>query len=132
MDKDRIPGTGKSDFEEKMDAAEAEAAKDADEDAAFTYKFKKPFEFEGKSYRELHFDFESLTGRDSLAIFNELKTRGTNVFPNIAWSDAAYCALFAAKCCREGLGSDAFLAMPASAYNRIIARTSSFLMRGAL
>lgn len=132
MEKDKI--TEAEEFNKKMDAAEAEAKRIEEEGSstAYTYKFRKPFEFEGKTYEELHFKFEELTGRDSLAIFNELRAKGKNVFPNISWSDADYVTLFASKCCEERLGSDAFLAMPASAYNRILARTSSFLMRAAL
>ena len=33
-------------------------------DDVFTIKLKRPFEFEGKSYETLHFDFGKLTGKD--------------------------------------------------------------------
>lgn len=124
--------TEDTEFNEKMDAAEAEAKRTEEDDAAYVYRFKKPFTYEDQTYEELHFHFEELTGRDSLAIFNELRIKGNNVFPNIAWSNADYNTIFAAKCCEEKLGSDALLAMPAADYNRIIAHTSSFLMRAAL
>ena len=40
--------------------------------AAYTLKFKKPFEYDGQSYTELTFNWDALTGEDSLAIEAEL------------------------------------------------------------
>ena len=34
----------------------------------YTHKFKRPFEYCGKAYKEIIFDFESLAGRDMVAI----------------------------------------------------------------
>lgn len=122
----------KTDFNKMMDAAEKEAERTKEEDSSFTYKFKKPFEFEGKTYEELHFDLDMLTGRDAQAIFTEARIKGRNTMPNIVWADAYYCLLFAVKSCKEKIGEDAFLAMPVMAHNTIVSRVSSFLMREAL
>ena len=44
--------------------------------AAYTLKFKKPFEYDGQSYTELTFNWDALTGEDSLAIEAELQAMG--------------------------------------------------------
>ena len=55
---------------------------DAAQDDAdmFVFKFKKPFEYEGKTYNELKFDFNGLTGADSINIEAELQAKGVAIF----------------------------------------------------
>ena len=62
--------------EAEFAAAEA-AAKDKAEQgnaSAYVHKLKKPFTFEGCTIEELSFDFDRLTGNDSLAIEDELQS----------------------------------------------------------
>ena len=39
----------------------------------YTHVFKKPFEYEGKTYTELTFNFERLSGRDMVSIETEMQ-----------------------------------------------------------
>ena len=40
----------------------------------YTHVFKKPFEYEGKTYTELTFNFERLSGRDMVSIETDRKS----------------------------------------------------------
>ena len=56
-------------------AAAETAAKAVEGNAsAYVHKLKKPFTFEGCTIEELSFDFDRLTGNDSLAIEDELQS----------------------------------------------------------
>lgn len=44
----------------------------------YVHKFRKPFSYLGKTYENLAFDFESLTGKDMLSIGQELQMLRVN------------------------------------------------------
>lgn len=68
----------------------------------YTHVFKKPFEFEGKTYDKLTFDFEGLLGSDMIAVENEMAAVGEYVLsPEISTSFLSKMAARAA-----GVGSD--------------------------
>ena len=60
---------------EMKQPAAGNAVQDAESGDVGVYKhtFKKPFEYEGKTYEELTFDFGRLKGRDMVAIENEMQ-----------------------------------------------------------
>ena len=91
-----------------------------------TIKLKKPFEWQGKTYTELHFDFDALTGRDSERIERECSAQGVSVV--VAGITPAYNLRVAANACIEPLGIDAFYAMPLKDYNKINAAARNFLL----
>ena len=85
--------------------------------AAYTLKFKKPFEYDGQSYTELTFNWDALTGEDSLAI--------EAVSPTFS---GEYLVRMAAKACTPPVGQDLLRALPISDYNRIRSAARSFLL----
>ena len=93
----------------------------------YTHRFSTPFEHEGTTYEELHFDFSNLKGRDALKIYTELRMLGIpTVVPSL--SDD-FKIRMAARACKEKIGTDAFEAMPIKDYLDIVGEVRSFLMR---
>lgn len=94
--------------------------------AAYTLKFKKPFEYDGQSYTELTFNWDALTGEDSLAIEAELQAMGKLIVsPTFS---GEYLVRMAAKACTTPVGQDLLRALPISDYNRIRSAARSFLL----
>jgi hypothetical protein len=106
----------------------AEQAARENDSSTYTHKFGKPFEWEGNTYEELIFDFGKLTGKDALAIENELAAKGKSVIAPAFSGDYLMCMASRAA----GIGSDAFLAMSIADYNRIRSRARSFLLKTEL
>lgn len=93
----------------------------------YTHEFRTPFTYEGKTYERLTFDFEKLTGRDSLAIEAELSARGKVVMaPEFS---GEFLSRMAARACTEKIGADVIAALPFADFNRIRNRARSFLLR---
>lgn len=109
--------------EEELEQAK-EKAKDAE--VLFKLKFKKPFVYEGNEYTELSFDFDNLTGRDSLDVERELSMRGIQVA--VPAFSGEYIIRIAAKACTEAIGYDAFERMALKDYNRLRSKVRNFLM----
>lgn len=109
--------------EEELDKAKEEAKKAVD---LFTLKLKKPLSYEGTDYNEISFDFDGLTGRDSLDVERELSMRGLQVA--VPAFSGEYIIRIAAKACTSPLGSDAFEAMSLKDYNRLRSKVRNFLM----
>lgn len=95
------------------------------ENTVFT--LKKQIEYNGKKYTELEFDFDALTGADSIAVSNELKASGKMVA--VAAFDEDFLIRIAAKACTSPVGYDLFLTLPISDYMRIKDATRSFLLK---
>ena len=112
--------------EEELSAAQAEA--DREKSTARTVKLKKPLEYEGRTYKELHFDFDRLTGRDSLEVENEIERRtgGTVVVPAI---NVEYLTCISAKACDEPIGRDALLSLNLGDFNHIRNIARNFMLR---
>lgn len=90
----------------------------------YTHKFKKPFEYENKTYTELEFDFESLTGRDMVSIETEMQMNNEYALaPEISRNFQAKLAAKAA-----GIGGDVMDAMPIKEFNRITNAARDFLL----
>lgn len=112
-----------------IDAEEfAVAEKDAkDSGLTYTHKFRKPFEYQGKTYTELTFDWDKLTGNDGLAIENELQQLGKPVV--VPAFSGEYLVRLAARACTEKIGADAFGSMSIADYNKIRSAARSFLLQ---
>lgn len=94
-----------------------------------TIIFKRPVKYCGKEYTELSFDFDKLTGQDSLSIESELTSLGKNSF--IPAMNSEYLIRLAAKACTENVGSDIFTTyMSLSDHLEITKMARSFLLRG--
>lgn len=107
--------------------AEKEAA---DSEYIYVHKFKKPFEYQGKTYDELIFDWDKLTGKDGLAIENEMQAIGKPVI--VPTFSGEYLIRFAAKACNDEIGADAFWLMRIADYNKIRSAARSFLLKSEL
>lgn len=119
-DKDNIVHINPDEFS----VAEAEAAVGK---SLYVHKFRNPFEYEGKKITELKIDFDKLTGRDGLAIENELQRAGKVVVAP-AFS-GEYLVRMVARVADPKIGADAFDIMSLSDYNRIRSEARSFLLK---
>lgn len=97
---------------------------------SYTHKFRKPFEYQGKVYNELTFEWSKLTGKDGLAIENELQQLGKAVI--VPTFSGEYLIRLAARACTVPVGADAFENMPIADYNKIRSAARSFLLRSEL
>lgn len=91
----------------------------------YKHKFDPPWEHEGKTYEEMEFNFDGLTGRDLLNIEEEMKGAGSSTI--IPEFDKAYQYRVAARAAK--IGSDVVEMMPARDFTRITNRSRSFLMQ---
>ena len=73
--------------------------------AAFVMQLARPLVHDEKTYTELTFNFEDLSGNDSLAIERELQMLGHTVI--VANFDSEYLIRVCVKACTEKLGLDA-------------------------
>lgn len=112
--------------EEELSAAQAEA--DHEKSTARAVKLKKSIEYNGQTYDTLHFDFEKLTGRDSLEVETEIEKRtgGTVVVPAI---NVEYLTCISAKACEEPIGRDALLSLNLGDFNHIRNMARNFMLR---
>lgn len=113
--------------EDAFNAAEEEAKEST---SVYTHKFAEPFNYDGNSYEELTFDWGKLTGKDGLAIENELMSLGKPAI--IASMSGEYLIRMAARACDKQIGADAFEQMRLSDYNKIRSSARSFLLRSEL
>ena len=114
---------------EEFSAMEIEAEKQAEklkDRRLFTHIFPEPWEYMGETYKELSFDFWSLSGQDCLDITHELLTRGITVVAPEFSQD--YQINYAARACTEKLPADALLAMPAKSFQKIVGAARNFII----
>ena len=108
--------------------------------SAYVHKLKKPFTFEGCTIEELSFDFDRLTGNDSLAIEDELQAMNKPVI--VPTFSGQYLIRMAARACTTTLttpdgksrriGVDVIQALPIGDYNRIRSKARTFLLASEL
>ncbi len=109
----------------EWDAAEKEAKKAT---GRYVHKFAAPFEYQGKTYDALEFDFAKLTGRDSLAIEDECEAvLGKAVI--VPALSGQYLVRMAARACTEKIGSDVIMALPLTDFTRIQTAARNFLLK---
>lgn len=109
--------------EDEIEQAKVEAKK---AENLFKLKLKKPLSYEGTDYTEFSFDFENLTGRDSLDVEKELAMRAIQVA--VPAFSGEYIIRIAAKACTAPVGFDAFEALSLRDYNRLRGKVRNFLM----
>lgn len=111
--------------EKKVNVTES----DTDTDGLnYTHVFKNPFEFEGKTYDKLTFNFEGLLGSDMIAVENEMASVGEYVLsPEISTSFLAKMAARAA-----GVGSDLIEHLPIRDFGKIKNKSRDFLVTTGL
>ena len=105
---------------------EAQASKGQ---SVYVHKLSKSFTYEEKTYTELTFDWDKLTGNDYLSIEAEMAAMGkVLVTPEFS---GTFIVCMAAKACTEKIGSDVLCALPLSDFNKIRGKARSFLMNSA-
>lgn len=112
---------------------EASARSEADS-GTYTHVFKRPFTHEGVTYEQLTFNWESLSGKDSVAIEREL--RGINVTVVLAEFTPEYLAAMAARACTyrnadgfRTVNRDLLYALPLREFRQICNAARRFLLR---
>ena len=113
--------------DKEMKAAEQEAKTST---TAYTHKFATPFEFEGKTYESLTFEWGTLTGNDFLIIEAEIAAMGKGLISPEFSSE--FLIRMASRACNAEIGCDALAAMPIGDFNRIRGKARSFLLSTAL
>lgn len=112
----------------ELDQAIEEAVELDENSGTYVHLFRRPFKWEGKEYDELAFNFESLTGRDLVAIEREMAMSGQVVMSPAMSGE--FLIRMAARAC--GLGIDVIQAMPISDVATIRAKARTFLLRAEL
>ena len=87
----------------------------------------RPLVHDEKTYTELTFNFEDLSGNDSLAIERELQMLGHTVI--VANFDSEYLIRVCVKACTENLGLDALGKLSIRDFNRLRNTVRGFLSR---
>lgn len=110
-----------------------EEALAGENNGVYTHVFKTPFTFEDNTYDELTFDWNSLSGNDSIAVEDELLAKGkTLVTPEF---NSSYLVGMAARACtyredgRRKVSRYTISAMPVADFRRICNELRSFLLR---
>lgn len=93
--------------------------------ALFTHTLSRPVEYEGEKYESLTFDFDSLTGGDSIDVETELLAKGHPVISKSI--DTQYLMRMCARACTADIDYNIFRALPVKDFNRIIATAKRFL-----
>lgn len=96
------------------------------DNTTYVHTFDEPFEWEGKTYKDLTFNFGNLRGRDVLAIMQELRMRG--IVLAVKTFDVDYQYRYAARCCEQPIGADMLLALPVKDFDRICNAAQRFLV----
>lgn len=91
-----------------------------------TINLRKEIEYNGVKYSSLSFDFDKLTGDDSLAIEKELQSMGINLVVH-AFS-GEYLARMACKACSSPIGYDIFGIMSLRDFEKIRNAARNFLL----
>ena len=101
--------------------------KDADTNPdVFLLKLRKPFEWDGKTYERLTFNWSKLTGRDSIEVEREmtLQGRGTAT-PEFT---GEFQTRLACRACMERLPYDGIQALPLYEYSLIQRKARNFML----
>lgn len=89
----------------------------------YNHTFKTPFEYQGQKYKVLCFNFSKLTGRDLVAVENEMMNNNEYALDPILSRN--YLGKLASKA--SGIPSDVIEAMPARDYKKITDAARNFL-----
>ena len=120
------------------DAAEAERAaeeaKQEQETGSYTHTFKEPFQWKGRTFESLTFDWTTLKGRDHLEIEQEIIMKGRTLVSPAFTGD--FLAGMAARACTERnekgkrvIDRQAVMEMPLGDFQIITRKARGFLLR---
>ncbi len=112
----------------ELEMAEQKAKEEAAKDTAIKFSFKllTPVEYEGKTYKELKFDFSEISGADSLNIEAELNAKGIVVIsPSY---QTPYLLRVCARACNEPVDVDLFLKFKLRDFLALRNKARNFLM----
>jgi len=115
--------------EPEVDADELAIAK-SEADASgdiYEHKFKKPVSHNNLVVQTIVFDWDLLTGQDSLDIENELQAIGKMVV--VPAFSGEYLIRMAARASTPRVGADFFARLPLGEYNKIRSAARSFLLK---
>ena len=122
---------------EAAEQIEADALEKEPDSERYTHYFKRPFTYQGRTVETLTFDWDTLSGRDSLASERELRTK--NITLVIPAYTGEYLVGMAARACvdrtEEGkrfVGTDMIQAMPLGDFQQITKQARYFLIRAGL
>ena len=122
---------------EAAEQIEADALAEEPDSERYTHYFKRPFTYEGRTVETLTFDWDTLRGRDSLAIERELRAK--NITLVVPAYTGEYLVGMAASACvdrtEEGkrfVGTDMIQAMPLGDFQQITKQARYFLIRAGL
>lgn len=88
------------------------------------FKFRKPYKFEEKEYKEVEVNVDALTGEDMMIVKKEFSDSGN--FVMVPATDWDFCVRVAARASK--LPIEFFLRMPAPEYCRLATAVSNFLL----
>lgn len=109
---------------DELEIAKQDAAENVD--GIYVHEFRKPFMYDGKEYKKLTFEFDDLTGGDTLAIERELTRKGITVI--VPEFNGDYLAAMASRACTDEIGTDAFEHMSLRDFNAIRTAGRRFLL----
>lgn len=113
---------------------EAEKAKNEPEAGSYTHTFIKPFQWKGRTFEELTFDWTALKGRDHLEIEQEVLMKGRTLISPAFTGD--FLAGMAARACTERdekekhvIDTQAVMEMDLVDFQAITKKARGFLLR---
>ncbi len=121
----------------EKDAADAERvaeeAKKEPETGSYTHTFKKPFQWKGRMFDSLTFDWTTLSGRDHLEIENEIMMKGRTLVIPAYTGD--FLSGMAARACterdekgRRAIDGQAIMELPMGDFQAITRSARNFLL----
>ncbi|MCR2026887.1 hypothetical protein [Anaerotruncus colihominis] len=125
------------DMTEAAERLEQEAKRSDADHSSYTHVFQPSFIYEGRTYDTLTFNWDALTGKDSLAIEAEMMLKGkTLILPAYT---GEYLVGMAARACtyRDDSGNrtvntNTICALPLKDFQAICNRARNFLLRAGL
>ena len=119
--------------EEELNAAQDDAEKEETEvknqdSGKRIVILRKPINVLGTEYKELHFDYNSLTGKDSIAVEDEIEktSRVTVITPAL---NLEYLIRISVRACTEPISRDDIVNMNLSDFNHIRSMARNFMLR---
>lgn len=117
--------------DEKMIGIEAEELEHAEEAAKtaedlYKLKLRKTLTYDGVEYSELEFDFDGLTGADSLAIEQEINRAGLQLA--VPAFSGEFIVRMCARACTSPLGKDAWKLLSMRDWHRLRAKARNFML----
>lgn len=110
-----------------MDEINAAVAEDAASTTQFILHLSKPVMHDGEELTELSFDFDKLTGKDSLAVESELDRLGITLI--VPAFNGQYLSRLAVRACTKKIGVDVLQRISIRDYSRIRTETRGFLAK---